>query len=61
MNSAVRFCPAYREASYRISKVGLNMFMETLTIEFAHFGIRVNLLTPGHFPTRMVFGNPTGH
>jgi NAD(P)-dependent dehydrogenase (short-subunit alcohol dehydrogenase family) len=53
VNSTVRFCPAYRESSYRISKMGLKMFVETLAIELAPFGIRVNLLTPGHFPTRL--------
>ena len=58
VNSTVRFAPAYREASYRISKMGLKMYMETLAIELAPFGIRVNLLTPGHFPTRMVSGIP---
>ncbi len=58
VNSTVRFCPAYRESSYRISKMGLKMFVETLAIELAPFGIRVNLLTPGHFPTRLVSGIP---
>ena len=53
VNSTVRFCPAYGESSYRISKMGLKMFVETLAIELAPFGIRVNLLTPGHFPTRL--------
>jgi NAD(P)-dependent dehydrogenase (short-subunit alcohol dehydrogenase family) len=34
------------------------MFMETVAIELAPYGIRVNLLTPGSFPTRMVAGIP---
>jgi NAD(P)-dependent dehydrogenase (short-subunit alcohol dehydrogenase family) len=51
--STVRFCPAYREASYRISKMGLKMYMETLAIELAPYGIRVNMLTPGYFRTRL--------
>jgi NAD(P)-dependent dehydrogenase (short-subunit alcohol dehydrogenase family) len=58
VNSTVRFCPAYRESSYRISKMGLKMLMETLAIELAPFGIRVNLLTPGHYPTRLTSGIP---
>ena len=58
VNSTVRFCAAYRESSYRISKMGLKMFVETLAIELAPFGIRVNLLTPGHFPTRLTSGIP---
>jgi NAD(P)-dependent dehydrogenase (short-subunit alcohol dehydrogenase family) len=53
VNSTVRFCPAYGESSYRISKMGLKMLMETLTIELAPFGIRVNMLTPGYYPTRL--------
>jgi NAD(P)-dependent dehydrogenase (short-subunit alcohol dehydrogenase family) len=58
VNSTVRFCPAYRETSYRISKMGLKMLMETLAIELAPYGIRVNLLTPGHYPTRLTSGIP---
>jgi len=58
VNSTVRFCPAYRESSYRISKMGLKMLMETLAIELAPYGIRVNLLTPGHYPTRLTAGIP---
>jgi NAD(P)-dependent dehydrogenase (short-subunit alcohol dehydrogenase family) len=58
VNSTVRFVPAYRESSYRISKMGLKMLMETLAIELAPFGIRVNLLTPGHYPTRLTSGIP---
>jgi 3-oxoacyl-[acyl-carrier protein] reductase len=56
VGSTVRFCPAYREASYRISKMGLKMYMETLAIELAPFGIRVNMLSPGHYPTRLTAG-----
>ena len=58
VNSTVRYVPAYRESSYRISKMGLKMLMETLAIELAPFGIRVNLLTPGHYPTRLTSGIP---
>jgi glucose 1-dehydrogenase len=58
VNSTVRYVPAYRESSYRISKMGLKMLMETLSIELAPFGIRVNLLTPGHYPTRLTSGIP---
>jgi 3-oxoacyl-[acyl-carrier protein] reductase len=57
--STVRFCPAYGEASYRISKMGLKMYMETLAIELAPFGIRVNMLTPGHHPTRLTTEMPS--
>ena len=56
VNSTVRFCPSYRESTYRISKMGLKMYMETLAIELAPFGIRVNQITPGHYPTRLTSG-----
>jgi glucose 1-dehydrogenase len=51
--STVRVCPAYREASYRISKMGLKMYMETLAIELAPHHIRVNMLMPGYFKTKL--------
>jgi len=54
--STVRFCPAYTESAYRISKMGLKMYMETLAIELAPYGIRVNMLTPGYYPTKLTSG-----
>lgn len=54
--STVRFCPAYTEASYRISKMALKMYMETLAIELAPHGIRINMLTPGHHRTSLTAG-----
>ncbi len=59
--STVRVCPAYREASYRISKMGLKMYMETLAIELAPYNIRVNMITPGHFSTRLTQGLAARH
>jgi 3-oxoacyl-[acyl-carrier protein] reductase len=56
--STVRVCPAYRESSYRISKMGLKMYMETLAIELAPYGIRVNMLTPGHHRTQLTASVP---
>ena len=53
VGSTVRFNPSYRETSYRVSKEGLRMYMQDLAIELAPYGIRVNMLTPGHFQTRM--------
>lgn len=46
--------PGYREAGYRASKAGLKALMEVLAIELAPWGIRVNMLTPGPFPTGLV-------
>ena len=56
IGSTVRFFPAFKEASYRMSKMGLKMYMETLAIELAPHNIRVNMVTPGHFVTRMTAG-----
>ncbi|NLG27123.1 MAG: SDR family oxidoreductase [Chloroflexi bacterium] len=53
VGSTVRFNPSYRETSYRVSKEGLRMYMQGLAIELAPWGIRVNMVTPGHFRTRM--------
>lgn len=61
VGSTVRVCPAYGESSYRISKMGLKMYMETLAIELAPYGIRVNMITPGHFPTRLTANIPAKH
>lgn len=61
VGSTVRVCPAYREASYRISKMGLKMYMETLAIELAPFGVRVNMITPGHYPTHLTAGISAEH
>lgn len=58
IGSTVRFFPAFKEASYRMSKMGLKMFMETLAIEMAPHNIRVNMVTPGHFITKMTSGIP---
>lgn len=58
IGSTVRFFPAYGETSYRVSKMGLKMLMEQLTIELAPYGIRVNMITPGHYKTRMTGGIP---
>jgi NAD(P)-dependent dehydrogenase (short-subunit alcohol dehydrogenase family) len=53
VGSTVRFNPSFREAAYRVSKEGLRMYMQNLAIELAPYGIRVNMVTPGHFQTRM--------
>jgi NAD(P)-dependent dehydrogenase (short-subunit alcohol dehydrogenase family) len=56
IGSTVRFFPSYRETAYRVSKMGLRMLMQNLAIEMAPYGVRVNMVTPGHFPTRMTAG-----
>jgi NAD(P)-dependent dehydrogenase (short-subunit alcohol dehydrogenase family) len=58
IGSTVRAFPAFSETSYRITKVGLKMLMENLAIELSPHGIRVNMVTPGHYRTRMTGGIP---
>jgi NAD(P)-dependent dehydrogenase (short-subunit alcohol dehydrogenase family) len=51
--STIQFNPAYTESAYRISKIGLRAFAETLALELGPYGIRVNSLSPGLFPTKL--------
>jgi NAD(P)-dependent dehydrogenase (short-subunit alcohol dehydrogenase family) len=51
--STIQYMPGYTEAAYRISKVGLRAFAETLALELGPSGIRVNVLSPGLFPTKL--------
>jgi NAD(P)-dependent dehydrogenase (short-subunit alcohol dehydrogenase family) len=46
-SSTIRFNPAYKEAAYRVSKTGVQVFAETAAIELAPYGIRVNTVSPG--------------
>lgn len=54
VGSTVVCAPSYQGAAYRASKMALRSYMETLAIELAPFGVRVNMLTPGPFPTALV-------
>ena len=47
ISSTIQYMPAYREAAYRVSKTGLQVFTETVALEMAPFGIRVNTISPG--------------
>lgn len=51
--STIGFNPAYTESAYRVSKVGLRAFAETLALELGPHGIRVNILSPGLVQTRL--------
>ncbi len=46
-SSTIQFNPAYKEAAYRVSKTGVQVFAETAAIELAPYGIRVNMVAPG--------------
>ncbi|NWF70327.1 MAG: SDR family oxidoreductase [Chloroflexi bacterium] len=56
VGSTAQYTQAYREAAYHITKTGLRVFKNTLALELAPFGIRVNLLVPGHYPTPLTSG-----
>jgi len=47
VTSTIQYMPAYREAAYRVSKTGLQVFAETVALEMAPYGIRVNTVSPG--------------
>jgi len=46
-SSTIQYNPAYKEAAYRVSKTGVQVFAETASIELAPYGIRVNTVSPG--------------
>jgi len=46
-SSTIQFNPAFKEAAYRVSKTGVQVFAETAAIELAAYGIRVNTVSPG--------------
>jgi glucose 1-dehydrogenase len=56
VGSTAQFNRGYGEAAYHISKTGLKVLMTQLAIEMASYGIRVNLLVPGHYRTRLTSG-----
>ena len=56
IGSTAQFNQAYGEASYHISKTGLRVYKNTLALEMAPHGIRVNMLAPGHFLTPLTEG-----
>jgi NAD(P)-dependent dehydrogenase (short-subunit alcohol dehydrogenase family) len=53
VSSTAKFSPGYGETAYRASKIGLTSLMQNLCVELAPFGIRTNMVTPGHYVTRM--------
>lgn len=53
ISSTAKLTAGFGEAAYRVSKLGLNALMQSLCVELAPHGIRVNMVTPGHFVTRL--------
>ncbi len=58
VGSTAAHVPLYMETSYRASKAGLKAIVEVAAVEMAPFALRVNLLTPGAFPTAMLADLP---
>ncbi|MEX2307963.1 MAG: SDR family oxidoreductase [Pirellulales bacterium] len=58
VGSTSMYTPGPTETVYRITKYGLKSLVQSLAVEFAPHGIRVNLLVPGHFRTRLTEGIP---
>jgi glucose 1-dehydrogenase len=58
VGSTSMYTPGPTETVYRITKYGLKSIVESLAIELAPHGIRVNLLVPGHYRTRLTAGIP---
>jgi len=53
VGSTSMYTPGPTETVYRITKMGLKSIVQSLAVELAPFGIRTNLLVPGHYRTRL--------
>jgi glucose 1-dehydrogenase len=53
IGSTAHYAPSHKEISYRVTKSALYAYMEALAVELAPFGIRVNIITPGGFPSKL--------
>ncbi len=60
VGSTASYTPAYQEIAYRISKTALLVLVQNLALELAPWRIRVNMVIPGHYPTRLTAGVPPG-
>lgn len=58
VGSTSMYTPGPTETVYRITKFGLKSLSQSLAVELAPYGIRVNLLVPGHYRTRLTQGIP---
>jgi NAD(P)-dependent dehydrogenase (short-subunit alcohol dehydrogenase family) len=58
VGSTSMYTPAPTETVYRITKYGLKSIVQSLAVELAPHKIRVNLLVPGHFRTRLTVNIP---
>jgi len=58
VGSTAMYTPGPTETVYRITKMGLKALSQSLAVELAPYRIRVNLLVPGHYRTRLTSGIP---
>ncbi len=58
VGSTSMYTPGPTETVYRITKFGLKSLAQSQAVELAPYGIRVNLLVPGHYRTRLTQGIP---
>jgi NAD(P)-dependent dehydrogenase (short-subunit alcohol dehydrogenase family) len=58
VGSTSMYTPGPTETVYRITKYGLKSIVQNLAIELAPHGVRVNLLIPGHYRTRLTDNIP---
>ena len=58
VGSTSMYTPGITETAYRTTKTGLKVIMQNAALELAPYGIRVNLLVPGHYRTRLTEGIP---
>src|SRR6266567_5106330 len=58
VGSTSMYTPGPSETVYRITKMGLKALTQSLAIELAPHQIRVNLLVPGHYRTKLTAGIP---
>lgn len=58
IGSTASFTPQHEEIAYRVSKTGLRVVMQNLAVELAPYNIRVNMIVPGHYVTRLTADIP---
>jgi len=58
VGSTSMYTPGPTETVYRLTKVGLKALVQSLAVELAPHGIRINLLVPGHYRTRLTQNIP---
>lgn len=53
VGSTAQYNPAYGQSAYHVSKASLAAYARALSVELAPHGVRVNMIVPGSFRTRL--------